>query len=305
MRYLSLFKLSFSLYALMFIVSACGGEKKKDDKKKVESDEVSPIKEFTSPAGYNLNKPLVIKLPDKLNEISGIVYYPKDNSVFAVVDEFGVLSKVFVNDGTDKAVIQQWRFEKSGDFEDLVLHDSTFYALKSKGDVVAFKFVASDSIQSSEFDIPKDSAGKSEYEIMYFDTELNKLVLVCKDCASDKKEAVSTMTFDPATKSFSPGPYKIETAPIAQQLQMQQIKLKASGAAIHPITKELYTISSVNKALLITDTRGILKRALPLDPKIFKQPEGITFTPNGDMFISNEFAEEGLPNLLFFKYKKQ
>ncbi len=43
-----------------------------------------------------------------------------------------------------------------------------------------------------------------------------------------------------------------------------------------------------------------------LDPIIFKQPEGITFTPWGDLLISNEAVDKyGNATLLIFKPKKK
>ena len=49
---------------------------------------------------------------------------------------------------------------------------------------------------------------------------------------------------------------------------------------------------------------GKIKASYKLDPKIYKQPEGITFTPNGDLIISNEFGETGTATLLLMKNKK-
>src|ERR1044072_8689656 len=46
---------------------------------------------YPAPDGYDLNNPLIIKLNSGLNEISGIAYYPKDTSVFAIIDEDGLL----------------------------------------------------------------------------------------------------------------------------------------------------------------------------------------------------------------------
>ena len=39
-----------------------------------------------SPPSYNLGEPVKVKLPKGLNDVSGIFYYAKDTSVFAVVD---------------------------------------------------------------------------------------------------------------------------------------------------------------------------------------------------------------------------
>jgi len=48
-----------------------------------------------------------------------------------------------------------------------------------------------------------------------------------------------------------------------------------------------------------------VKEVYKLDPKIFKQPEGITFTPTGDLLISNEAALTGAANILIYKRKKK
>jgi hypothetical protein len=92
---------------------------------------------------------------------------------------------------------------------------------------------------------------------------------------------------------------------IAEKLGLDKMKLKPSAAAIHPLTKELYIISSINKALIIADRDGNVKEAYPIDPVLFKQPEGLTFAPSGDLIISNEVAEVGSPNILIFKYKEK
>jgi uncharacterized protein YjiK len=261
----------------------------------------SPAKDQKpSPPGYDLNHPKIVKLSDKLNEISGLAYYPKDSSLFAIVDEVGVLFKIQLPD--DKLKVQQWRFAKHSDYEDLVLLDSVFYAMKSKGDIIAFKFVTTDSVAADEYKIPVE--GKNEFESLYYDTAIRKLVLICKDCEADNKSRVSTWAFDPASRSFTEGPYTIESAYIIKNEKTAKKKFKPSAAAIHPITGEVYIISSVNKVLVIADTKGNVKKVYPLDPDMYKQPEGIAFTPSGDMFISNEAGGEGLPNLLYFPYKK-
>jgi len=56
----------------------------------------SDKKNFTSPPPYDLNHPVVIDLPPGLDEISGLAYYPKDTSVFAIVDEDGMFFKIYL-----------------------------------------------------------------------------------------------------------------------------------------------------------------------------------------------------------------
>jgi hypothetical protein len=63
----------------------------------------------------------------------------------------------------------------------------------------------------------------------------------------------------------------------------------------------LYIISSVNKLLVVADRKGGVKKVYPIDPGLFKQPEGISFTPSGSIIISNEAAGVGVANILIFK----
>ena len=42
-----------------------------------------------------------------------------------------------------------------------------------------------------------------------------------------------------------------------------------------------------------------------IDESIFKQPEGITFTPSGGMIVSNEAADTGVADILYFAYNKK
>jgi hypothetical protein len=252
---------------------------------------------YPSPPGYDLSKPIVYKLPEPLNEISGLFYYKKDSSLFAINDEKGWLFKIRLATAVQ---IERWKFSDAGDYEDLALNDSVFYVLKSKGGIEKFKFFSGDSLFFQSF---KLSETGNEFESLYYDSIENKLVLICKNCVGDKKRQVRSWFFDPATDSFSRG-FTIETTKIREQLNDNELKFKPSAAAIHPVTRELYIIASVNKALVILNNDHTVKNSYKIDPMLFKQPEGMTFTPKGDLLISNEASENGAANILFFKYNK-
>jgi uncharacterized protein YjiK len=248
---------------------------------------------------YDLNKPQQIKLKDELDEISGIFYYPKDTSVFAINDEAGFLYKIYLR---DKVQILRWQFSDGGDFEDLCLVDSTFYALHSNGNLSVFKVLSADSVVTSEVKAP--FPGKNDFETLYYDEGRDKLILICKECRSDTKTAVSAYTYDRTTNNFSSSAVlKIEAEEVLKKTGHKEKKFKPSAAAINPLTKELYILSSVNKALVVADVDGKIKHVVQLNPRLFKQPEGITFSAEGDLMISNEFAEVGAADILVFKPK--
>lgn len=251
---------------------------------------------YSSPPGYNMGKPIKINLPLDLDEISGLNYYPKDKSVFAISDEKGILFKIKPN-----ISISQWKFSSHGDFEDVTRIDSTIYVLKSNGDVFKVNYVDNELATET---FPFEYGKGNEFEIIYLDKQSNKLILICKDCESDKKKSLTTYSFDPSNNSFSDSSFTIDIKQLDKILQEKSIKFKPSAAALNPVDSLLYIISSINKILLVTDRNGIIKNAYRIDPALFKQPEGITFTDKGDMIISNEYAKSGTANLLIFKYEK-
>jgi hypothetical protein len=251
-----------------------------------------------SPPGYDLTQPIEIKLPLELDEISGLIYYSKDTSVMAINDEHGWLYKIYLKHPQQ---IQKWKFSSGADFEDLVLRDSVFYTLQSNGNMVVYKFINADSLYLQEFEFPFGKG--NEFEAAYLDSSSDKLVLICKDCKSDTKDVTTTYTFDPLTFQYRDSSFTIDASRILK-LSKDDKKFKPSAAAIHPVTGELYIISSVNAILVVADLSGKVNEIYPLDHKIFKQPEGLCFTKNGSLLISNEAAEVGVANILIFPYYK-
>jgi hypothetical protein len=253
---------------------------------------------YPSPPGYNLSKPYVYRLPTILDEISGLFYYPKDSGIFAIQDEKGWLFKIHLSNPLQ---IERWKFSNGADYEDLSLVDSTFYVLKSKGVLEKFRFATPDSVSLQSYPV---ATGKNEFETLYYDSAAHRLILICKNCEQDSRKEVSSFAFDPSSDSFSLS-FKIETATIRDQLgENDKFRFKPSAAAIHPITKEIYILASVNRALVILSKDHAVRNTYKIDPRLFKQPEGITFTPKGDMIISNEAADRGAGEILFFKYNK-
>ena len=255
---------------------------------------------YPAPPEYDLNHPVKITMPAELNEISGIFYYPKDTSIFAESDASGALYKIFPD---KKTVVQKWKFGKNDDYEDLQLVDSTFYILSSKGNIVSLRFFSADSIDVKTFEFPVK--GKNEFESLYYDKTTGLLMILCKDCEADKKGSLSEWSFNPVTQVYNPGLFTMDVTRIEEQVGKKKIRFKPSAAALNPLTNELFIICSIEKVLVVADNNGVVKNIYPLDPGIYKQPEGMAFTPSGDLLISNEFANEGSANILLIKNKRK
>jgi hypothetical protein len=256
-----------------------------------------------NPPGYNLSKPEKTPMPGSLNEISGIVFLKGNpEHLFAIEDEDGRLYCYTFS--TQKT--RYSRFFSKGDFEDLaVLHDSVFVVLKSDGSLYSFPISEAANEKAGKVTEYKSLLPKAEYEGLF--ARNGRLYVLCKDCA-DKDEKKTVTVYEiilPANaKPAVVKPIKINFTKTEKGLHPEKKNLRPSGFAFHPLTNEWYILSSVNNLILVMDAGWNPKAVYQLDPSLFKQPEGITFSKNGDMYISNE-AAGGTANLLLFRYNPQ
>ena len=251
-------------------------------------------------SGYSQSHPSIVYLPSTISQLSGIVYYPKDESIFCIDDNEGMLYKFPLY---KRKILQNWPFSSKIDFEDLVLHDSIFYALKSNGDVTAFTY-RNDTAIIDTFTTGTNIKMR-EFEGMLFDTARNQLLLICKDCEDDAKNTTSVWGLDFANKTLSDSPvFIIQGDQIEKLFGKKLSKFKPSSAAVHPVTGNFYYVSAINDIILVTDRNGIVLEATALDKILFKQPEGLSFMPDGTMLISNEFADIGTATILLYPYIK-
>lgn len=284
-----LIKYSFAL--LLAVIAATAGCK---EQKKSKQREPEPVKAETDiERGYDFNKAEKVEMKNRLKEISGI-HFLKDNLFVAIEDEDGV---IFTVDFASGKITDEQVFAGPGDFEDVTMDSNFFYVLKSNGTI----YRVSRNGDSSKFSTNaiKNNNG-SEFESLYLDSAANNLILICKSCPDEKKHSINAYVFNLQNAQFNDLPvYSIDMDALTKKDSHSGIK--PSAAAIHPIEKKLYVLCSVGKMLLVCDLQGKVEKGYHLDPNVFQQPEGIAFTPNGDMFISNE-ANHGKANILKFEY---
>jgi uncharacterized protein YjiK len=190
---------------------------------------------------------------------------------------------------------------KNSDLEDLALIGDTVYVLSSWGEIRAVPLGSQDSSGVKTYDLGLQ--GSNDFETLYYDPTAQALVLICKTCAHEKGKGIRTaFRFDLETRQFdSTAFFTISKPAIEDVLRDKDAKVDPSSAAINPIDRRLYILSSAGHLLIVTDTRGKVIEAYKLNPDKFPQAEGIAFAPNGDMYISNE-GKYGKPTLLLFSY---
>ncbi len=256
------------------------------------------------------------KLKDKLDEISGLTYWgPK--KLAAVQDEDG---KIFIIDTKKEEVIKDFSFHNDGDYEGIELVDGDIYVLRSDGDI--YKLKGEDDDKAKKYETILGSKNDTE-GLGYLPSE-NTLLIACKASPSNDKKSFSyaraIYKFDLETKTVDEIPFLlIDLNEVKKYLKESALTrfarefasmfdpagdkcFQPSGIAVHPITKDIYIISSVGKLLIVYSAEKELLFVEQLDGEIFKQPEGICFSPDGTLFVSNE-ARNGKANILQFSYQ--
>lgn len=254
----------------------------------------------SNPNGYDLKMPEKFSLPESLLEVSGIAFRDGNHdTIFAIQDEDGSLFKLGWKDSKQQNI----SFAPSGDYEDLAIMGNQVFILKSNGNIYSFSLANATGKSASNVKEVKKLLPPGEYEGMFYDSLTNNLIVLCKECKADKKsKSLTGYTLKQEAGMLTrSGQFNIDYQSKAGDKTIKGM-LKPSALARHPLTKQWYIISSVNKILLITDDEWVIQETHPLRSKNFNQPEGIAFDKRGNLYISNEGDEITAGNILKFTY---
>jgi len=257
-------------------------------------------KSHGSPQGYDMRMHQKRELGKVLNEISGLSFNSDSGTLLAISDS---KRKIYsINLKTQKLSDYAEKFWEQADFEDLVKLKDTVYVLISDGTILAVPARAKDSTGTRAY--PFWSEDENDFETLYYDASANGLIMMCKSCAVEKGQKMRTAyRFNLQTKQFdSSAFYTISTDSVKAALKNNDVSFKPSAAAIHPIDKRLYILSSAGQIMVITDLKGNVLEAFNLNPDRNPQAEGLSIAPNGTMFISNE-GKYGKATLHVYPYK--
>jgi uncharacterized protein YjiK len=181
------------------------------------------------------------------------------------------------------------QFAAKGDYEGIALKEETAYVLRADGRLyeVDLKSAAQNAVKEYKTSL----TAKHDVEGLCYDKDNDRLLLATKGENPNLPGYKGIYAFDLAKKTFIDEPiYKID-------LNNEMIKgtkknsVSPSEIAIHPSTKEIFITDGPQAKLLILDNKGTIKSYIELG-KEFSQPEGITFNPQGEMFISNEGTKQ-------------
>lgn len=269
---------------------------------------------------YKINQPdATFELSERLLEISGLSMNEDKNYLAAINDEEGLIFLLDKETGQIRDTISFW---KGGDYEGIEIVGNDAWISKSNGNLYQVADYQSDNrktIKHSTF------LGKeNNVEGLAYDPQSNRLLISCKGRSdnspdSSLKKAIYAFPLDKLTlmtepayllklsdlEAFLTKANRGEHSDILKSLfseKRQELKLGPSGIAIHPITGDIYIISSRGKLLIVMNRAGELLHLTKLDKTMYAQPEGICFDSDGTLYISNE-GKKGKAHIYKFLYQ--
>lgn len=231
------------------------------------------------------------KLPEELKEVSGITWVD-NNTLACIQDEDGI---IYIYNLKERKVTNEISFAKNGDYEGIAVNKEDLYVMRSDGLLYEIKdwnknnkvisahetgFKASNNMESLVYSkkedvlltIPKNKDETEDFKGIY------RISLATKNADKTNPAQKISMT-DDALKNYR-----------SKKLHKT---LNPSEIAVHPITHDIYVLEGSNPKLLILNPKGVIKHVFKLDKTDFPQPEGMTFSENGDLYISNEASSKG------------
>ncbi|GGH30341.1 hypothetical protein GCM10011418_42310 [Sphingobacterium alkalisoli] len=253
-------------------------------------------------SNYDFGKPQqVIQLDGRLAEISGITFSDDNyNLLLAQEDETGTLYTI-TRDGDE---VRPYEFGADADYEDIARVGDEVFILRSDGNIVRFNRSGIESGNLTSVKATKKLLPKGEYEGLAYSALTQKLYILCKSCAVDnKKETLTIYSLDASNDKLDVDDTLTVDLKKLYALVGKKRTWRPAALAQHPVTKDWYILSSVNMGIVITDSEFKVKSAVALDGKLYKQPEGMAFDAEANLWISNEAGTKaGTATILKINY---
>jgi hypothetical protein len=284
---------------LYFVMMLCTFHSAKAVHPSYRSDQPATILADTSQPDSSANTVRIShtwRLPPELRQISAIDYIGRDKMA-CVQEEIGA---IFIFNLDSSAIEKEISFGPPGNYKGLVIVKTDAYVACADGRIIEIKNYKSDKREVIEHGTHLTI--EEEVNGLCYDRRNKRLLVTIKGKEDDDQNYKGIYSFSITDKRMMVKPaIKIDLrSRVFSNLQPRNMQtiFQPSDIDINPVTGLLYIVDGTRAQLLRMRINENIKDLTELDKEKFIQPEGITFTPSGELFIASKGVREE-PGMLF------
>ena len=236
------------------------------------------------------------ELPANLKNISAIDYTPS-GKMACLQDEVGSIFIFNLESGEIDAEIP---FGPPGDYEGLVLLNNDAYVGCADGRIIEISNYNSENPEVKEYGT--NLTVNDNVTGLCYDKKNKRLLVSIKGTEDANQFYKGIYAFNLITKSMPVKPaIRIDLRNhVFSKLQPKNVQsvFQPSDLDINPLTGQLYIIDGTRCQLLRMRLSESIRTLTELNKEKFIQPEGITFTPSGELYIASKGVRDD-PGMLF------
>ena len=258
---------------------------------------------------YEFLKPSeTLILTSELEEISGLTYNEKEGNILCHEDEKGRIYSVDLGSGE---IVDERKFGKKDDYEGIELVGDIVYITTNNGLVYQYNLLTEETT-SFKTKFKK----KNDIEGLALNAKGDKLLFACKEKPYHPVNGEKGIfSFNLETKKIDLTPFlgikrkdlvnfaqrSFENKNVINDVERRLQSFAPSAIGIHPITNDIYIVSSRGSMLVVYDRNKVLADVIALDNILLPQPEGLCFDPQGNLYLSTE-GRGGMGKIVKYEY---
>ena len=229
------------------------------------------------------------EMPKELEEISGFSFID-DDKVACIEDEHGI---IYIYNLKNEEIEKEVEFNADDDYEAIALIKNTAYVLESDGIIYEVQNYLTDP-KTTEYKLDIDHS--VNFEGLCVDPKSGNLLMITKE-EDSKNDVKNVYSFDVKSKKFKmKHVYVLRTE--KGMLDDEKKEYHPSAININPLNGDFYILDGRHPRLLILDSKFEPSRIIDFDEGDLEQPEGLAFSKNGTLYISNEAGSNDYGNIL-------
>lgn len=235
-------------------------------------------------------------LPPVLQTISAFDFIDSDH--LACIQS--AIGSIFIFDLSKKSIESEIPFASPGDYKGIAIVDNTAFIACADGRILEVSDYRSEKPSVKEYGT--NLTVRDDAEGICYDKKNARLLVCIKGDAEEPKIEKGIYSFDLASRSMSIKPVLTidlrDTILNKGDSKRLQTLILPSDIDIDPLTQWVYVCDAMKSQVLVMDENGKMKSLFIFDRDNMIQPEGIRFTPSGELFIASEGFNESPGKIL-------